>query len=156
MLAAAVTEVARAISIPQNRVKWEEDVPGVGWGLVVHTPWARVLVARTASQAERFIREYQVPKGVGLALLGALVEQFPQEVVNWTDTRGLGETPLPDTDLRRFITWAIPRMESIAWPVAPGIRVLGAWATYPDAVMLVRADKSGSWEYQLRLAAWKD
>lgn len=155
MLAATATEVARTVAIPVNRVRWEEDVPNIGWGLVVHTPWARVLVGRTSSQAERFVRDYQDQKGVGLALLGALVQQYPHEVMNWTDARGLSETPLPDTDLRSFITWAIPRAGTIGWPVVPGIHVLGAWATYPDAILLVRSDKTGSWEYQLRLAAWR-
>ena len=155
MLTEAVQHVARAIGVPQNRVRWEEDVPGVGWGLVVHTPWARVLVGRTASQAERFVRDYPKSVGFGTALLGALVEQYPKEIIGWTDTRGLAETPLPDVDLRRFISWALPKAPTISWPIAPNVRVLGAWATYPDAVILVRPAAGGGWEYQLRLAAWK-
>ena len=158
MLEAAVAQVASALRVPPNRVRWETDVPGVGWGLVVHTPWARVLVARTSSQASRFSEAYteQANRAAGMALLGALLEQYPHLVVDWTDVRGLGETPLPDMDLRRFISWAVPKADTIGWPVAPSVQVLGAWATYPDAILLVRPNPRGEREYQLRLAAWKD
>ena len=156
MHAAARAAVARSLQVPESRVQWDEHVPDIGWGLVVHAPWARVLVARTASQALRFVEQYQETRGVGTALLEALGAQYPHLVVDWTDNRGLAETPLPDQDLRRFISWAIPRMAQIAWPVVPKVQVLGAWATYPDSILLVRPDERGEWEYQLRLAAWKD
>ena len=160
MLEATLATVAQALGVPPNRVQWQDDVPaGIGWGLVVHTPWARVLVGRTESQALRFAEQYKEMRRGGLWLLEALGDRqagYPHVVVDWTDARGLAETPLPNPDLRGFITWSIPKMDRIAWPVTPTVRVLGAWATYPDAVLLVRRDVRGMWEYQLRLAAWKD
>lgn len=149
-----VEEVARAIQIPTNRVVWE-DVPTIGNALVVHAPWARVVIARTHRQVQRFLQNYSSNRGVGRALWDALVGQYPRISVNWTDVRGLGETPLPDLELRRFIQWALRSSETIAWPVCPEIHVLGAWATWPDAILLARKSGSGL-EYQLRLPVWKD
>ena len=149
-----VEQVARIVQIPTNRVTWEQ-VPTVGRALVVHAPWARVVVARTPRQVQRFTEGYTQNRGVGRALWDALVGQYPTVSVNWTDVRGLGETPLPDLELRRFIQWGLRSSATIAWPVCPDIHVLGAWATWPDAILLAR--KAGTaLEYQLRLPHWKD
>ena len=149
-----VDEVARAVSVPVSRVRWEDNVPGVGRALVVHAPWARTVVARSFRQVRRFLDDYRVGRGAGLALRNGLAQQYPKVLVDWTDGRGLGETPLPNLELRRFIQWALTNSAEITWPVTPLVRVMGAWATWPDAVLLVRTAETGVAEYQLRAAVW--
>ncbi len=151
----------RAVAVLLGRsarvVRWRTDVPNIGWGLVVHTPWARVLIARTGLESCRWPQDCQGGTRAGTALLEALCAQYPQVCTAWASASELVEQPLPVMRLRRFVVWALGRnARSTAWMVGPGVRVMGSWASWPDAVLVEMAEPQQEPVYQLRAAPWAE
>ncbi len=131
--------VARALKIDPYFVRWEQVEPLYNdEALVVHTPWARVVVARYASGAEQFISDYAT--GHCLWLLDALEAAYPLEVSPTLHPERLLEIPVPDSALRGFRKWALSASQRTAWQATPFTQVVGSWTTYRDGVLLRHAD----------------
>jgi len=132
------TKVARALKIDPYFVRWEHVPSLYDEALVVHTPWARVVVARYASGAENFVTDYLT--GNSLWLLDALEAAYPQEVSPTLRPERLLEIPTADPALRGFRKWALSASPRVAWQATPFTQVVGSWTTYRDAVLLRHMD----------------
>ena len=149
--------VAALLERSHRVVSWRDDIPTLGWGLVIHTPWRRVVVARTGLEALRWPQDCRDGLRAGTALLEALCEEYPQVATPWASENELLEQPLPIARLRGFVTWALGRgAAQTSWPLGPGLRVMGAWASWPDAVLVEMVEPpdepSAEPVYQLRVA----
>lgn len=90
-------------------------------------------------------------------LLDALEEAYPTRLIDWADAIELQQAPMPEGSYRSFVAWALGPREADFWPLGfdqgAQLGVVGAWATWPDAVLVYRRDKKET-TYQLRGAAW--
>ena len=127
----AASRVAWVLRRSTRQVRWRSDAPG-GHALVVHAPWARVIVARTAGAASRWADAWQAEARGGDLLWQSLVALYPVEVTPWASPAELTDTPLP-SKVRGLLQWAV-RAEG--WPVTPRFFVVGSWASWPDAVLV--------------------
>ena len=130
--------VASALKIDPYFVRWERVDPLHDDALVIHTPWARVVVARSVGGADRFVSDYLV--GDSLWLFDALEEAYPVEASPTLRPERLLEIPLADGELRGFRKWAISASRQTAWPVTPFTEVVGSWTTYRKGLLLRHAD----------------
>ena len=130
--------VARAVDIDPYFVRWQRAEPIGDDALVIHTPWARVVVARSVGGAERFVSEYR--QGECLWLLDALEEAYPIEASPTLPPERLVEVPLADKALQGFRKWAIGAGDRFAWPATPFTKVIGSWTTYRDGLLLRHAN----------------
>jgi hypothetical protein len=131
--------VARALKIDPYFVRWEQVAPLYNdEALVVHTPWARVVVARYASGADQFVSDYLT--GHCLWLLDALEAAYPEEASPTLHPERLLEIPVMDPALRGFRKWALSASPRAAWQATPFTQVVGSWTTYRDGVLLRHAD----------------
>lgn len=128
-------EVGRACGLSPASCQWQDDTP-VGPAFVVTAPWARVVVGRTTTQVEQFIEAF-CDGGSRNWLSHALVARFPRTVVEWQPLAHVGAF-CREESLRDFVAWAGRSRSS--WPVAAGLRVVGAWRRWEEAVLIVRDD----------------
>lgn len=152
--AAGQQAVAQVLRRSHRIVSWYERIPGIDFGLVVHTPWARVVVARTGFESLRWPEDYLAGRGAGLALQEALNKQYPRVLTTWASEEELLDQHLPSKALRNFLTWSLGRGgEAAAWSTGPAGAVRGAWASWPDAV-LVESRAGDESVFHVRAAPW--
>jgi hypothetical protein len=145
----AARDLSRKIGIDPHYARWEkwDTIPELrGHGLVLHTPWSRVVVARTSSGARAFARDFRAGKNTWL--LDSLHETYPIEAIPFLRPARLLEVPISDKGLSGFLRWGIRAHRRTTWPVSRDLRVVGSWTSYRDAV-LVR-DREGRMSVRLR------
>ena len=146
----AAAYVAAVIGRSPRQVRWS-NCPG-GYGLVVRTPWARVVVARTIGAAVRWADAWRIGGRGGTWLVESLYATYPREITPWASASELGEEPLTGR-LRGFLTWALAGKQSV-WALTPGLAVIGSWASWPDAVLVASREEQSV--FQLRVTEWTD
>jgi len=145
-------ELADQLGVPRALVTWDTSIPQLhgGDGMVVRTPWARVVVARTPTSARRFAKRWVA--GQCDWLVDALGAAYPTGLTEWLPAaRLLEQTGALDKAHRTFLAWSLPRI-STGFRAAPDVWVLGSWATWRDAVLVARQEpeQTDGWAYQLR------
>lgn len=146
----ALQQVARSYRVSPDRLEWVEQPDRV---LLLHTPWARIVVGRTPREAVR-------RGGMAPPLREALEAIYPHLWgAPWRPAWQLREGGAPPR-LRALLRWGLSafggeRPLRGCWSIGGGCRVLGAWATFPDAVLLEQGP-AGAREYQVRLTPWAD
>ena len=154
---AAAARVAHTLGRTTRQVRWHHDAPG-GRALVVHTPWSRVVVARTASGAQRWARGFQTGHPHGTALRAALEGVYSQVAADWGNELEVSQARLP-AKLRSFISWSFGSGQRHLWPLGVYHRarwgVIGAWSSWSDAVLLVRQTATET-TFQVRAGPWLD
>jgi hypothetical protein len=130
--------VASALGIDPHYARWEKIEPVQGEGLVLYLPWARVVVARSASGAERFIQTYRTSTCPWL--VDSIEAAYPHARTAALYPERLLEFSISDKKLAGFVRWGVKVQGKASWPVAPGIRVIGSWSTYRDAVLVRQLD----------------
>jgi len=138
----AARDVARALGIDPYYARWEPVADIKGQGLVLHLPWARVVVARSAIGAQTFIQGYT--SGKNTWLLDALYTAYPIERTTPLHSERLLELPVSDKALAGFLRWGIRAKGRTAWPVSRDMRVVGSWTSYQDAILLRQRDGRAS------------
>ena len=144
----ALKVVAQAYRVPTDRLSWLEVPQRL---LVLHTPWARVAVGRSPREAAR-------RAGQGEPLREALEAVYPEVWGKPWHTAWQLREATKQRSLRRFLQWAVDGLEGESapkgcWQLDTGYRVIGAWASWPDAVLVERT-RAGGREYQVRLSRW--
>ena len=142
----AARDVARKIGIDPHYVRWDTVPELRGLGLVLHTPWSRIVVARTAIGAAAFARDFRAGKNTWI--LDALHEVYPIEAIPPLPPARLLELPVADKALSGFLRWGIRCQDRATWPATRDLRVVGSWTSYRDAI-LVR-DRRGRASLRLR------
>ncbi len=149
----AARGIAEALNLPASQVSWEKGIPQLagGDGMVVRTPWARVVVGRTPTSATRFGVRWLA--GSCDWLVDGLQAAYPHGLSEWLPSpRLLEQTGAMTKETRAFLTWSLPRIGTHGFRAAPDVWVLGAWATWRDAVLVARHEEAQTdgWAYQLR------
>lgn len=135
-------DVARALGIDPYYARWEPVADIKTQGLVLHLPWARVVVARSAMGAQTFIQGHA--SGKNTWLLDSLYTAYPIESTTPLHSERLLELPVSDKALAGFLRWAIRAKGRTAWPVSRDMRVVGSWTSYRDAILLRQRDGRAS------------
>ena len=130
--------VATMLGVPPQAVAWTA-VPGMHvTGLVVFTPWAKVLVARTRGGVEAFLRDW--PEGKVPWLYEALCEAYSRALSPPLEQARLYEVPYDSAAVAGFVDWAFDAPPSAFWPLTPTVRVLGSWRSWREAAFVDRGD----------------
>ena len=130
----AAWETARAIGIDPFFARWEHVEEVKGQALVLHLPWSRVVVARTATGAAAFAADFRC--GKNMWLLDSLHAVYPVEAVPMLPAARLLEFPITDKALSGFLRWGIRASGRATWPVSRDVRVVGSWTSYQDAILV--------------------
>ena len=130
----AARDLSRVIGIDPHYARWETIPELRGTALVLHLPWSRVVVARTATGAAAFGRDFKADKTTWL--LDSLHTAYPVEGVPALPPSRLLEVPVTDRALSGFLRWGIRCHDRATWPVSRSLRVVGSWTSYRDAVLV--------------------
>jgi hypothetical protein len=133
----AKNAVVSALRVDPTYVCWVH-VPALrSEALVVHTPWSRVVVARTAGGAHRVAADWR--QGRCSWLLDALHEQYPVEATPPLPLARLTELPTDDPTVASFVRWAT-QPGRVGWRALPDTQVIGSWRSYREAVVVRRGN----------------
>lgn len=131
-------DLARGLGVDPHYVRWIH-VPSLrDEALVLHAPWARIVLARSPSGVYRFLDDYW--RGRNTWIRDSLFQRYPIEAQEAIPARNLLDTPTNDLNLKGFIRWAVHRRPKAGWPVAKDLRVIGSWTAYRDAILVKQKD----------------
>lgn len=126
-----------AIDVAWYNLAWEGRI------LLADFPWARVGLGRVASRVQKALASDELLTWI----FESLDAVFPEKT-GWLGIGGLNAIPLVP-DEQKFISWAFKNAEQAKLVIGP-IAIVGAWRSWPMAILLIRTMADDSVVYQFR------
>lgn len=141
--------VEDALGLPRGTARWGLAPPGGNRALVLHLPWARVVVARSTWRAAAFARSWLA--GEHTWLFDTASQAWPRVVADWAAPATSLALPLPEA-ARAFLNWvsSADARGVGSRPLLPDLTVRGSWPTWREGAVFVRT-RAGVEEWQVRM-----